>query len=144
MSFTNLIRFEDSAGRLRYGDILEANLNNIVGSEVQVLEGDPYSDCMRPTNETAVVCKVGYIDSCQGDTSNGTDPRGFQNKQVLPPVENVPIFLCIGLNYSEHAQEAGVCSILYSLFCITVNTELIYRMIAFNSTESGFVYKASR
>ncbi len=58
MSFTNLIRFEDSGGRLRYGDILEANLNNIIGSEVQVLEGDPYSDCMRPTNETAVVCKV--------------------------------------------------------------------------------------
>jgi hypothetical protein len=58
MSFTNLIRFEDKDGRVRYGDILEANLDHIVGSEVQVLEGDPFNDCMRLTNETAVVHKV--------------------------------------------------------------------------------------
>ncbi|KAF4218736.1 hypothetical protein CNMCM8980_004501 [Aspergillus fumigatiaffinis] len=85
MSFTNLIRFEDKDGRVRYGDILEANLDHIVGSEVQVLEGDPI-----------------------GDFASELADTGIYDEQVLPPVETVPIILCIGLNYLEHAQEAGL------------------------------------
>lgn len=58
MSFTNLIRFEDKDGCVRYGDVLEVNLDNLVGSEVQILEGDPFDDSLRPTNVTALVNKV--------------------------------------------------------------------------------------
>jgi 2-keto-4-pentenoate hydratase/2-oxohepta-3-ene-1,7-dioic acid hydratase in catechol pathway len=46
---------------------------------------------------------------------------GIYDEQVLPPVEKVPIFLCIGLNYLEHAQEAGVCLSLSSLFPLVVD-----------------------
>jgi hypothetical protein len=58
MSFTNLIRFEDQSGVVRYGNVLEANLGHITGSEVQILEGDPFADCMQLTPDTAVVHKV--------------------------------------------------------------------------------------
>lgn len=57
-SSTNLIRFEDKYGDVKYGDILEANLDHIIGSEVRILEGDPFGDCMRSANETPVVYKV--------------------------------------------------------------------------------------
>lgn len=31
--------------------------------------------------------------------------------QVLCPLESVPIFVCVGLNYRQHAAEAGVSKI---------------------------------
>jgi 2-keto-4-pentenoate hydratase/2-oxohepta-3-ene-1,7-dioic acid hydratase in catechol pathway len=49
------------------------------------------------------------------------DVSGIYGEQVLPPVAKVPIFLCIGLNYLDHAQEAGVRLSPCSLFPLVVD-----------------------
>lgn len=58
MSFTNLIRFKDKDGRVLYGDVPEANLNNIIGSNIPILKGDPFDDSLKPTNDRAIVDQV--------------------------------------------------------------------------------------
>lgn len=58
MSFTNLIRFKDKDGRVLYGDVPEAHLNNIIGTNIPILAGDPFDDSLKPTNDSAVVDEV--------------------------------------------------------------------------------------
>jgi hypothetical protein len=60
MSFTNLIRFKDKEGNILYGDVSEAALDNIIGSTVEVLNGDPLQGELESTNRTAVVQEVCY------------------------------------------------------------------------------------
>ncbi|KAJ6071581.1 hypothetical protein N7499_009595 [Penicillium canescens] len=84
MSFTNLVRFEDDQGAIHYGDVPEDCLLDIIGCRVPILAGDPFEDSLQLTGQQAVVYKV------------------------LPPIESVPVFLCIGLNYAEHAKEANL------------------------------------
>src|SRR6266536_4024995 len=61
MSFTNLIRFKDKKGNILYGDVSEAALDNIIGSTVQVLNGDSLQGELEATNSTAVVHEVGIL-----------------------------------------------------------------------------------
>ncbi|KAI1613499.1 hypothetical protein EDD37DRAFT_689103 [Exophiala viscosa] len=82
MTFDRLIRFADETGSVRYGELTaELAANQIVGIEVDVLEGHPFEALSR-TGEKATV------------------------KKLLSPLESVPIFECIGLNYRQHASEA--------------------------------------
>ncbi|KAI2639536.1 hypothetical protein GGS26DRAFT_272320 [Hypomontagnella submonticulosa] len=78
--FHNLIRFLDESLVEHYGDIKEGSLDNIVGSRVETLHGDVYN--LVPDGQTAVV------------------------HELLPPIVSAPIFVCIGLNYRDHAKEA--------------------------------------
>ncbi|KAI8964134.1 hypothetical protein F5Y11DRAFT_317423 [Daldinia sp. FL1419] len=81
-AFTNLIRFLDESSTERYGDIPNGSLDNIVGLKVSILEGDIFS--LRRTENTAVVHKL------------------------LSPVPSTPLFICIGLNYADHAKESNL------------------------------------
>ncbi|KAF3065027.1 Fumarylacetoacetate hydrolase domain-containing protein 2 [Daldinia childiae] len=81
-TFTNLIRFLDESSVKHYGDVINSSLDSIVGSVVQLLEGDLFS--LRRTDKTAVVHKL------------------------LSPVPSTPLFVCIGLNYADHAKEANL------------------------------------
>ena len=81
MSFTNLVRFKDKDGRVLYGDVPEANLNNIIGSNIPLLIGDPFDDSLKPTNERAVVREVCYCSSLRGRKINrppDSDQRPFK------------------------------------------------------------------
>ncbi|KAI0115274.1 hypothetical protein F4814DRAFT_315369 [Daldinia grandis] len=80
--FTNLIRFLDESSVEHYGDITNGSLDSIVGSAVPLLEGDLFS--LRRTDKTAVV------------------------HELLSPVPSTPLFVCIGLNYADHAKEANL------------------------------------
>jgi 2-keto-4-pentenoate hydratase/2-oxohepta-3-ene-1,7-dioic acid hydratase in catechol pathway len=104
MSFTNLVRFEDDQGAIHYGDVPEDCLLDIIGCRVPILAGDPFEDSLQLTGQQAVVHKVLVPHSM-----NASRVRRFtSNRQILPPVDSVPVFLCIGLNYAEHAKEANV------------------------------------
>ncbi|KAI2775740.1 hypothetical protein F4815DRAFT_504106 [Daldinia loculata] len=81
-TFTNLIRFLDESSVEHYGDVTNSSLDSIVGSVVPILEGDPFS--LRQTDKIAVVHKL------------------------LSPVPSTPLFVCIGLNYADHAKEANL------------------------------------
>ncbi|KAK5444181.1 hypothetical protein LTS15_010534 [Exophiala xenobiotica] len=82
MTFSRLIRFVDETGSVRYGDLAEElAAHQIVGVEVDVLEGSPFEALSRKGEKATV-------------------------KKLLSPLESVPIFECIGLNYRQHANEA--------------------------------------
>ncbi|OTA99245.1 hypothetical protein M426DRAFT_325330 [Hypoxylon sp. CI-4A] len=79
-SFRNLVRFLDESRVERFGDVGEGSLDSIIGSKVEVLHGDIYT--LSRTGQTAVV------------------------RELLPPIASTPLFVCIGLNYRDHAKEA--------------------------------------
>nr|ALM31954.1 decarboxylase_GME686 [Daldinia eschscholzii IFB-TL01] len=81
-AFTNLIRFLDELSVERYGDVTNGSFDNIIGSEVPLLEGDLFD--LRRTEKTAIV------------------------HELLSPVPSTPLFVCIGLNYADHAKEANL------------------------------------
>lgn len=58
MSFTNLVRFKDEAGKILYGDCPESALDKIVGTSVPVLNGDPLNGGLSSTGDTAVIKEV--------------------------------------------------------------------------------------
>ncbi|KAL2783613.1 hypothetical protein BJX66DRAFT_349296 [Aspergillus keveii] len=84
MAFTNLIRFKDGQGMIRYGDVREDQLDTLVNAEVDILDGDPLKGDLIRSGRVAIV------------------------HEVLCPVEEVPLVLCIGLNYAKHALEANL------------------------------------
>ncbi|KAI0894246.1 hypothetical protein F4806DRAFT_117228 [Annulohypoxylon nitens] len=79
--FRNLIRFLDESRVEHYGDVGDSSLNSIIGSEVELLHD---IDNLTQTGKKAVV------------------------RELLPPIASTPIFVCIGLNYKDHAKEAGL------------------------------------
>ena len=74
-----MIRFEDEAGRVRYGLDKDVVQDGVVEGRVELLKGDPFSG-LEMTGETA-------------------DPV-----RLLAPVVPTNIF-CIGLNYVDHIAE---------------------------------------
>ncbi|KAI0839459.1 hypothetical protein F5Y06DRAFT_303182 [Hypoxylon sp. FL0890] len=78
--FRHLIRFLDESLTEHYGDVGDNDLDNIIGSQVEVLRGEVFD--LERTGEKAVV------------------------RELLPPITSTPIFICIGLNYRDHAKEA--------------------------------------
>jgi 2-keto-4-pentenoate hydratase/2-oxohepta-3-ene-1,7-dioic acid hydratase in catechol pathway len=83
MSFQRLLRFVNAEGKTQYGNLKNEATGDLVGQEVEVLEGD--------------------LDS--GLTPTG---RTEQIKELLSPLERIPLCVCIGLNYRKHAQEANL------------------------------------
>ncbi|KAI2470686.1 hypothetical protein F4781DRAFT_165611 [Annulohypoxylon bovei var. microspora] len=80
--FRNLIRFLDESLVEHYGDVGDGSLDPIIGSKVEVLRD--IHDLTR-TGQQEVV------------------------HELLSPIASTPpIFLCIGLNYRDHAKEAGL------------------------------------
>ncbi|EXJ79165.1 hypothetical protein A1O3_08666 [Capronia epimyces CBS 606.96] len=83
-SWSRLIRFVDENGAVRYGDVVEERpASEMIGTKVDTLDGDPFG-AMTRTHQQATVTKI------------------------LCPLESTPIFMCIGLNYRQHANEANL------------------------------------
>ncbi|KAI0886404.1 uncharacterized protein GGS22DRAFT_160753 [Annulohypoxylon maeteangense] len=79
--FHNLIRFLDESLVEHYGDVGEGSLDDIIGSQVELLHD---ANDLTRTGKKAVV------------------------HELLSPIASAPIFVCIGLNYRDHAKEAGL------------------------------------
>ena len=55
MAFERLIRFVDDTGKTRYGDVpTGADINNIVGQKVKVLDGNPRTTLSATSEEVPV------------------------------------------------------------------------------------------
>ncbi|KAK4182349.1 hypothetical protein QBC35DRAFT_510161 [Podospora australis] len=83
MSFQRLVRFVNAEGATNYGDLKTEATGDLTGAEVEVLEGD---------------LQTGFR------TTGRTD----KIQKVLSPVPSVPLIICIGLNYQQHATEANL------------------------------------
>ena len=84
MSFQRLLRFVNEQGVTQYGDLKVEATGDLIGQEVEVLDGDIASG-FRATGRTEKISKL------------------------LCPLPSVPFIVCIGLNYQKHANEASVC-----------------------------------
>ncbi|KAI1409825.1 hypothetical protein F5Y13DRAFT_169011 [Hypoxylon sp. FL1857] len=78
--FRNFIRFLDESLIEHYGDAGDSALDGIIGSQVEILRGDIFH--LERTGQKAVV------------------------RELLSPIPSTPLFVCIGLNYRDHAKEA--------------------------------------
>ncbi|KAH6695138.1 fumarylacetoacetate hydrolase family protein [Plectosphaerella plurivora] len=81
--FTSLFRFRDERGEVHYGEAGASSnhtLDTLVGRDVSIFRGG------KPWDEGFVL----------------TDEK----RKVLCPLPQTPIFMCVGLNYKQHAQEA--------------------------------------
>ncbi|KAL2195295.1 hypothetical protein P885DRAFT_70405 [Corynascus similis CBS 632.67] len=83
MSFERLVRFVDAQGVTSYGNLKSEPKSDLFGAEVEVLEGD-LEKGFHPTGRTT------------------------QIQKLLCPLPNVPLIICIGLNYQQHATEANL------------------------------------
>lgn len=82
--FERLIRFRDTDGTVRYGDLgAETPTREICGKEVEVLEGGVEGGFRKSGGKARV-------------------------EELLSPLEVVAGFLCVGLNYRRHAEECNV------------------------------------
>lgn len=86
--FQRLIRFKDSGGTIHFGELGEQAINSqdgFVGEEVDIYKRGvaPWDDDFQLSGERA------------------------QIKEVLCPLQIVPLFLGVGLNYKQHAHEAN-------------------------------------
>ncbi|OAA72330.1 Fumarylacetoacetase, protein [Cordyceps fumosorosea ARSEF 2679] len=83
-TFHRLVRFEDGNGTTLYGDVTDPSvLSDLVGATVAVLDGDLDTGFVKTTRKAII-------------------------NKVLCPLERVPYFVCIGLNYKKHAEEANL------------------------------------
>ena len=83
-SFNYLVRFVDTNGQTRYGDLVSYKpTSEIEGSEVDVLSGSIETG-FEKTGEKATI------------------------KNLLSPVKKAHQIICIGINYRQHATEANV------------------------------------
>ncbi|KAG4421560.1 hypothetical protein IFR04_005287 [Cadophora malorum] len=84
MSIKRFIRFTDQSGTIQYGEPSASDVKGILeGKYVEVLSGDPYKGFSKTGKQATI-------------------------KQLLSPIESIPIFECIGLNYAHHAKEANL------------------------------------
>lgn len=80
-SFSCLVRFKDSNGKIQYGDV-PSGPDDLVGKTANVLSGQEPWD-LKPTQETAQIA------------------------EVLSPLESIPLVYGIGLNYKKHIEESS-------------------------------------
>lgn len=85
MAFERLIRFEGADGQVHWGDFGtdEVKRDNFSGRKVEILSGS---------------------------IESGFKKSGQQGQiaKLLAPLEKTPVFLCVGLNYKQHAEEGGI------------------------------------
>ncbi|RFU28885.1 hypothetical protein B7463_g7440, partial [Scytalidium lignicola] len=84
MSVANFVRFVDEKGATVYGELSPSELTGrLEGKTATVLSGDPFTGFSKTGNQATI-------------------------KKLLSPVESAPLFICIGLNYAQHAKESGL------------------------------------
>jgi len=95
-AWKRLIRFEGLDNKIHYGEpinINEINDSNVKNLKAKIVKGDILTKNNEVTDEVVGV------------------------KKLLAPLEKPTTFLCIGLNYKKHAQEAKrdppICPILF-------------------------------
>jgi transcription initiation factor TFIIH subunit 2 len=82
--FERLIRFEGEDGRIHYGDFGSSEPGrDVAGKTVPILLGTVESGFQKTKDQATI-------------------------KKLLPPLPSTPIFLCVGLNYKQHAEEGGL------------------------------------
>ncbi|KPI42411.1 Fumarylacetoacetate hydrolase domain-containing-like protein [Cyphellophora attinorum] len=85
--FRKLIRFKDASGQVYYGeagDLKDITQDGLLGADVPIFEGqNPWTPGFVLTESRRTI------------------------SEVLAPIEHVPIFYCVGLNYKDHVKEAG-------------------------------------
>jgi len=89
-AFNRLVRFEDHAGAIHYGEVPEDTAWDVdlIGLTVCLYEGDsPWHTNFHLTNSKGKIAKL------------------------LSPIPSTPIVYGIGLNYRQHAEEAKVRNI---------------------------------
>jgi 2-keto-4-pentenoate hydratase/2-oxohepta-3-ene-1,7-dioic acid hydratase in catechol pathway len=101
MSFDRLIRFIDSAGLERYGNVeSEVAGGDLVGKTVSLLQGNMTTGFSVMPDTKAQVTKVGpYV------IVKHTSIALTELMQLLCPLESTPVILCAGVNYKSHASE---------------------------------------
>ncbi|KAH7159412.1 fumarylacetoacetate hydrolase family protein [Dactylonectria estremocensis] len=87
-SFTSIFRFRGTDGGIYYGEAGEAiehSKETLIGRRVPILKGE-----------------------CPWDQDLTLTEEQKQVSEVLCPLPRTPIFLCVGLNYKQHAEEAKI------------------------------------
>ncbi|RHZ52052.1 hypothetical protein CDV55_102432 [Aspergillus turcosus] len=86
--FSSIFRFRDEKGDIYFGEAGESSnhtLESLTGRSVRIFRGEhPWDDDFVLTEEQRTVA------------------------EVLCPLPRTPIFMCIGLNYKQHAEEANM------------------------------------
>ncbi|KIW86364.1 hypothetical protein Z517_01760 [Fonsecaea pedrosoi CBS 271.37] len=99
--FGKLIRFKDAYGDIYHGEaegLPAITKSGLIGSSVPVYSGEsPWDPDFKLLPETRTIA------------------------EVLPPLADIPVIYCIGMNYKSHAGEAG------AHVCRVVLIELILR-----------------
>lgn len=63
--FHRLVRFENKSGEVKYGEVASENLDSLVGSTVEVYNGDlPWDSAFHKSGKKDVIHKVGHNDCC--------------------------------------------------------------------------------
>ncbi|KAH6708775.1 aromatic compound degradation protein [Leptodontidium sp. MPI-SDFR-AT-0119] len=84
-SFTRLVRFKSLDGQIYYGEAGDQWQSDLKGKSVKIFSGlDPFDEKFHLSDKSATI------------------------SEVLCPLESVPIGIGIGLNYRQHAEEAGL------------------------------------
>ncbi|KAF1955082.1 hypothetical protein CC80DRAFT_566401 [Byssothecium circinans] len=104
-SFKHLIRFQNASSQIFYGELdsIKDGDEKYVGRTVRVIEGtSPWDPGFRITDRTETIAEVSkhaivVVVKCADHLS-----------KVLCPLPSVLIFVCVGLNYRQHANETGM------------------------------------
>ena len=109
-AFGCIIRFKDDSGDVHYGELdadRKITKDTWQGLSIPIYNGQhPWDDDFALTSEKRIVREVRRLkDARRRGLAHPTDLRCVQ---VLCPLENSPTFMCVGLNYRHHADEAGV------------------------------------
>ncbi|RVX69036.1 hypothetical protein B0A52_06749 [Exophiala mesophila] len=96
-AFGRLIRFKDASGSVFYGEVEQSSSlteQGLTGLTVPIYNGSqPWDDEFALTGEKKIV------------------------ETVLCPLPQTPTFMCVGLNYRQHADEAG------AELCLVIGTD---------------------
>ncbi|RYO55576.1 hypothetical protein AA0113_g8722 [Alternaria arborescens] len=85
--FKHLVRFQNASSKVFYGELQTVDDfdTTLIGQTVRVFNGDgPWDTIFRLSDQEECIA------------------------EVLCPLPSVPLFVCIGLNYRQHANEAGM------------------------------------
>jgi hypothetical protein len=111
--FKWLVRFMDSENKIHFGEVQEDQpaSSDLVGLRVKVYEGNgPWDSRFILSSTERVISKL-HLPALESDPNSGcVKDSKAANKYADTecPIEHVPIFLGVGLNYRKHAEEANV------------------------------------
>ncbi|CAH0058701.1 unnamed protein product [Clonostachys solani] len=108
IQFTSLFRFRGEDGGIHYGEAgasLNHTRDSLTGRLVRIFQGGiPWDEGFKLSESRRKVVEVTSL------FLHVKQPRSkltLWNSKVLCPLPHTPIFICIGLNYKQHASEAG-------------------------------------